>query len=176
MLDHESPYSCESVRPNESFVQPWSLHPTLHLPAPTRAFTPELIHTYEALRAAGQAFEVVFVSLDKDEAAFEEYYAEMPWLAVPFGAGELRSKLQVVAKVEGIPTLVILDKDMQVGFPGRGLVAGANSLLGTCLLFGAFWVVTKQRMVARGGGQPVGLHRAMQGSVNWPGAVHLGVW
>ena len=32
----------------------------------------------------GASFEIVFVSSDRDEASFKEYYAEMPWLALPF--------------------------------------------------------------------------------------------
>ena len=37
---------------------------------------------YGRMRADGNTqFEIVFVSSDKDEAAFKEYVAEMPWLS-----------------------------------------------------------------------------------------------
>ena len=32
----------------------------------------------------GDKLEMVFVSSDKDEDAFNEYYKEMPWHAVPY--------------------------------------------------------------------------------------------
>ena len=52
---------------------------------PCRAFTPQLVETYKKIVAKGNNFEVVFVSSDQDEDSMNEYYAEMPWLAVPFG-------------------------------------------------------------------------------------------
>ena len=41
---------------------------------PCRQFTPLLASTYQSIRAAGKAFEVVFVSLDRDQASYEEYF------------------------------------------------------------------------------------------------------
>lgn len=40
--------------------------------------------TYNAVRAAGRAFEVVLVGSDRTEADFLKYHGEMPWLALPF--------------------------------------------------------------------------------------------
>ena len=40
--------------------------------------------TYEKLKAAGRNFEIVYVSWDRSYETFSEYYATMPWLAVPF--------------------------------------------------------------------------------------------
>ena len=37
---------------------------------------------------AGKPFEVVFASSDQSQAQFLEYYAQMPWAALPFGAPE----------------------------------------------------------------------------------------
>jgi nucleoredoxin len=36
------------------------------------------------MRTAGKKIEIVFVSSDKDEASFEEYFEMIPWLALPF--------------------------------------------------------------------------------------------
>ena len=54
-------------------------------------------------------FEVVFVSLDGNEAAFEKNFEEMPWLAVPFKDEDLRSRLKQRFGVNAIPSIVILD-------------------------------------------------------------------
>ena len=55
--------------------------------------------------------EIVFVSSDKDEKAFNEYIKEMPWKAIPFSDRERKNKLSNKFKVNGIPTFVILDVD-----------------------------------------------------------------
>ena len=51
---------------------------------PCRAFTPELVYTYEKLKSAGKKFEVVFVSSDRSEEWFNQYASTMPWLSVPY--------------------------------------------------------------------------------------------
>jgi nucleoredoxin len=81
-----------------------------HWCPPCRGFTPKLVDTYKKARAAGNDFEVVFVSSDKDQAAFDEYFAEMPWLAIPHGDTR-KDALNKFFEVEGIPTLVIVEAD-----------------------------------------------------------------
>lgn len=50
---------------------------------PCRGFTPILKKSYtDHLR--GKGLEIVFASADKDDASFQEYYGQMPWLAIPF--------------------------------------------------------------------------------------------
>ena len=51
---------------------------------------------------------VVFVSADRSDEEYEEYYAEMPWHAVPFDAPERQTLLDAYGN-EGIPRLVLLD-------------------------------------------------------------------
>lgn len=51
---------------------------------PCRGFTPQLIKTYNAARAAGREFEVVLIGSDRNEADFRKYHSQMPWLALPF--------------------------------------------------------------------------------------------
>jgi nucleoredoxin len=55
--------------------------------------------------------EVVFASSDKDEDAFHDYYSEMPWLALPYAARDLKAKLSKKFKVQGIPSLILLQPD-----------------------------------------------------------------
>ena len=51
--------------------------------------------------------EVVFLSSDKDQEAFESYFSsDMPWLAVDFAQRELKEMLNMSLEVRGIPTLV----------------------------------------------------------------------
>jgi len=85
-----------------------------HWCPPCRRFTPELVSTYEKLKAGGKALEVVFVSGDREEAGFKEYLDSMPWLAIPYADEDRRSKLNEFFEVEGIPTLIILDENNKV--------------------------------------------------------------
>merc|ERR1719152_193224 len=79
-----------------------------HWCGPCRGFTPKLADAYKsALKAKG--LEIVFVSSDRDEASFDSYHGEMPWLAVPFAARDIKNKLSKKYKVRGIPSFVILD-------------------------------------------------------------------
>merc|ERR1719198_692108 len=52
--------------------------------------------------------ELVFVSSDKAEKSFGEYFGEMPWLALPFADRERKNALSKAFDVEGIPSLVVL--------------------------------------------------------------------
>jgi nucleoredoxin len=86
-----------------------ALYFSAHWCPPCRGFTPELAKMYVShLKAKG--LEIVFVSSDRDEAGFSSYYAEMPWLALPYGERELKAKLSKKYKVSGIPSLIILDE------------------------------------------------------------------
>ena len=70
-----------------------------------------LVESYNALKATGRPFEIVFVSSDRDQAAFDEYYGEMPWLALPFSDRDGKARLSSQYKVSGIPTFVIVDAE-----------------------------------------------------------------
>jgi len=81
-----------------------------HWCPPCRGFTPKLAEWYKK-DLQGKGLEVVFVSSDKDEKAFEEYYGEMPWAALPFADKARKAALDKKFKVQGIPTFVLLDSD-----------------------------------------------------------------
>jgi nucleoredoxin len=80
---------------------------------PCQRFTPELAETYKAIKAARDDFELVFVSGDRDAAQFREYFATMPWLALPFEEKRYEA-LSSHFEVEGIPTLVLLSPEGKV--------------------------------------------------------------
>lgn len=79
-----------------------------HWCPPCRRFTPTLVEAYNALTAEGKSFEIVFISDDRDEKAFEEYFAHMPWLAVPYSAAVRKNH---GFYVDGIPTLKFIDTE-----------------------------------------------------------------
>jgi nucleoredoxin len=66
------------------------------------------------LRGEGKKFEIVFISSDKNQESFDEYYASMPWLALPFTDRKLKAKLSGKYGVSGIPTLVLLDPSANI--------------------------------------------------------------
>jgi len=107
------------------------LYFSAHWCPPCRGFTPKLAETYKAYKEKGLKLEIVFVSSDRDEAAFDEYFAEMPWLALPYSARDVKAKLSKKFKVNGIPSLVVLDaKGELITTDGRSAVMedpeGAN--------------------------------------------------
>jgi thiol-disulfide isomerase/thioredoxin len=85
------------------------LYFSAHWCPPCRAFTPVLAESYRTITGSGKSFEVVFVSSDQSESQFKEYYAEMPWVALPFSATAAKSKLSSKYGVNGIPALILLD-------------------------------------------------------------------
>jgi len=87
------------------------LYFSAHWCGPCRGFTPQLAESYAKLQSSGKPFEIVFCSSDRDEAAFNEYYGEMPWKALPYSNRDLKNSLSKKYKVQGIPTLVIVGED-----------------------------------------------------------------
>ena len=84
------------------------LYFSAHWCPPCRGFTPELAKAYtKDLEAKGMA--IVFVSSDRDEASFNSYFGEQPWAALPYSARDKKASLSKRYKVNGIPSLVILD-------------------------------------------------------------------
>ena len=61
-----------------------------HWCPPCRAFTPHLAKKYEVWKKAGHPFEVIFVSSDRDQSSFDDYFKEMPWLTIPYDDEEKR--------------------------------------------------------------------------------------
>eukprot|EP00299_Pterocystis_sp_00344_P015039 c7491_g1_i1.p1 GENE.c7491_g1_i1~~c7491_g1_i1.p1 ORF type:complete len:416 (+),score=94.95 c7491_g1_i1:90-1337(+) len=80
-----------------------------HWCGPCRQFTPQLAQSYKTMKEKGLKFDVVFVSSDRDEHGFDEYVAEMPWLSLPYSERTTKAALSKKYKVDGIPTLVVLD-------------------------------------------------------------------
>ncbi|KAA8530621.1 hypothetical protein F0562_005445 [Nyssa sinensis] len=85
-------------------------------------FLPKLIEAYHKIKAKDDLFEVIFISSDRDQASFDEFFSRMPWLALPFGDvrnGYLSRKF----KVDGIPAVVA------IGPTGRTVTTEAAGLI-----------------------------------------------
>uniref|UniRef100_A0A0B7BK01 Thioredoxin domain-containing protein n=1 Tax=Arion vulgaris TaxID=1028688 RepID=A0A0B7BK01_9EUPU len=79
-----------------------------HWCSPCRCFTPTLAECYNKVTSAGKKWEIIFISLDKDEESCKQYYESMPWLLFPFES-DLKETLADKYEVTGIPTLLLLD-------------------------------------------------------------------
>jgi nucleoredoxin len=83
---------------------------SMHNCPPCRQFTPVFAELYNELSATGDnKLEVVFCSGDRDEATYNEYYGEMPWLALPFKDARLAG-LAKKFDVRGVPRLIVINK------------------------------------------------------------------
>ncbi|XP_028400431.1 nucleoredoxin-like [Dendronephthya gigantea] len=95
-----------------------------HWCPPCKAFTPQLIELYNKMKDQKKAFEVIFVSSDQSADAFKEYFSGMPFLALPYDS-EVKEELSDYFEIEGIPTLIIIDKTGRViTSSGRAVVSG----------------------------------------------------
>jgi len=92
---------------------------------PCQKFTPRLISVYNNLKESlkgDEGFEIIFISGDRDEAAFRSYYESMPWLALPYGDEKIK-ELSRYFDIRGIPSLVVVGSDGKtVTSEGRNLI------------------------------------------------------
>jgi len=89
---------------------------------PCRAFTPTLSEAYTTLKSLHNNVELAFVSSDRDEGSFNDYFKKMAFCALPFEYREEKSALSKMFEVSGIPTLVMLGPENENG--GRPLING----------------------------------------------------
>lgn len=85
------------------------LYFSAHWCPPCRGFTPKLAEFYKA--GLKDKMEIVFVSSDKDEKGFKDYFADMPWLALPYAKRQEKEVLSESFGVQGIPSFVVLSPD-----------------------------------------------------------------
>ncbi|KAJ8758991.1 hypothetical protein K2173_003229 [Erythroxylum novogranatense] len=74
---------------------------------PCRAFLPKLTKVYHEIKAKDNAFEIIFVSSDLNQASFDDIYSCMPWLTLPF-EDERNMILQRKFRIPGIPEIVAM--------------------------------------------------------------------
>ena len=88
------------------------LYFSAHWCPPCRRFTPMLIEAYNHLKEVfpTHGLEIVFISSDRSDQEFHQYYASMPWAAVPYDNNRaLQQQISMRYGIRGIPGLVILD-------------------------------------------------------------------
>ncbi|GAA6071805.1 nucleoredoxin, partial [Tachysurus ichikawai] len=68
---------------------------------PCRSLTRVLVESYRKVKESGHKFEIVFVSADRSEDSFTQYFSEMPWLAVPYTDEARRSRLNRLYGIQG---------------------------------------------------------------------------
>jgi len=83
------------------------LYFSAHWCPPCRGFTPKLAEMYN--NGLKDKMEIFFVSSDRDQASFDEYFAEMPWQALPFDKRAEKSLLSDTFSVSGIPAFIVLN-------------------------------------------------------------------
>ncbi|KAL0327259.1 UNVERIFIED_CONTAM: putative nucleoredoxin 1 [Sesamum angustifolium] len=83
------------------------LYFSAHWCPPCRAFLPVLINAYEEINKNSNVLEVVFISSDRDQTSFDEFFSKMPWLALPFG-DKRKESLSRLFKVRGIPMVIAI--------------------------------------------------------------------
>ena len=68
------------------------LYFSAHWCPPCRDFTPKLAEWYIKLTggALKDKLEIVFVSSDRDEDTFDEYFDSMPWLCLPYNEKDIK--------------------------------------------------------------------------------------
>ncbi|KAJ4755342.1 Nucleoredoxin [Rhynchospora pubera] len=75
---------------------------------PCHAFLPKLIEEYNKIKSKHpDSFEIVFVSSDRDEDSYNDFYSSMPWLALPLDDPR-KSFLKKTFKIRGIPSLIAI--------------------------------------------------------------------
>jgi len=106
----------DGLKPTESVLAAKAgvmVYFSAHWCPPCRGFTPKLAEFHKK-NAASKNFETVFVSSDKDQAAFDDYYKDMPWTALPYSERGLKDSLSKKCKVNGIPSLVVFGPDGKI--------------------------------------------------------------
>jgi nucleoredoxin len=81
---------------------------------PCRRFTPQLVDFYNKQKALATFCEVILVSADQNKQAMEQYMTafKMPWSALSHNKAGSREVVQYAGN--GIPCLVLVDKDGKV--------------------------------------------------------------
>ncbi|MFH1496730.1 MAG: thioredoxin-like domain-containing protein [Verrucomicrobiota bacterium] len=105
-----------------------------HWCPPCRGFTPELVKTYERIKASNPEFELIFISSDRTEEAMEGYMTEygMKWPALKFGQKKTVGLVRRPSHERGIPNLVFMDaegNELSTSYTPEGEYRGPRNVL-----------------------------------------------
>lgn len=133
------------------------LYFSAHWCGPCRNFTPILAKQYPDMKKDDDKFTIIFISWDSDQAAFESYFGDMPWCAIPFEYKDALTKVSsdVLERPRGIPSLYLFNKGELYQTKGRTAVTDGrdfpygNPSLDTildCVVDGNYKKVEKQTL------------------------------
>lgn len=114
--DQLVPVDQDALRSKDYIV----LYFSAHWCGPCRSFTPQFSSWYEKVKEIRDDFEVVFISKDQSKEAMKDYFKTMSFKAFDiFGENVAQRKflaeyLSKKYQVQGIPTVVIVDKNGEV--------------------------------------------------------------
>ena len=94
-----------------------ALYFSAHWCPPCKMFTGKLRQFYNAVNAESKRLEIVWISGDEDEEEYDDYFEEMPWIAMPFegpNGEEDRENVSEHFDIASIPQLLVLNKDLTV--------------------------------------------------------------
>jgi len=77
-----------------------------HWCPPCKAFTPKLAKKYGDIE---EKMTIIFASWDSDVKAFNSYYSEMPWAAIPYEFKDSLTNSKAFETPNGIPALYLFD-------------------------------------------------------------------
>ncbi|KAL3876104.1 hypothetical protein ACJMK2_033982 [Sinanodonta woodiana] len=105
---HDGEVAVESFCGEGKYV---GLYFSAHWCPPCRGFTPVLAEFYKNIKASKKAgmLEIVFISSDRDQESFNDYYAEMPWKALSFSDRQRKELLCGKFGIRGIPSFILLN-------------------------------------------------------------------
>ena len=87
---------CADLLPRDVECVHAGLYFSAHWCPPCRGFTPELAKFYKQMKEkVGDRLEIIFISSDRTKNDWQGYFAEMPWLALPFEARDIKVGISV---------------------------------------------------------------------------------
>ena len=90
-----------------------------HWCPPCRGFTPILSKFYNVVNKKNKEIEIIFISFDREEKGYKEYYDSMPWLSFPF-KNQQKINISKDFEIDGIPAFLVFDKNGKlIDYDGR---------------------------------------------------------
>lgn len=87
-----------------------------HWCPPCKQFTPILSAFYSGACPQND-MEIIFVSSDRDQRSFDNYYESMPFVALPYDQRAKKQELSDRFDVSGIPAFIIVDAEGNIKSP-----------------------------------------------------------